>query len=249
MGNGVSAEEAEAVGYRVLGVQPASPASGAGLVSFLDFVVECDGTELKELDSTLIDKIKAFEDKPLACKIYNIKSRQTREVIITPRRGWGGHGLLGVTIRFDTYFKADEQLVRVLEIEDGSPAQIAGLRPQSDYLLGTAERAFADASALNEECARHLNRPVEFYAYNVDTDEVRVITVLPTHDWGGKGLLGAAVAHGYLHRLPARCRNTNGISVEPERPVHPNARNAMSDLDTPAPAAPADGAPPLPHST
>ena len=34
MGQGVSQEEMDAVGYRVLGVQPNSPASTAGLVSF-----------------------------------------------------------------------------------------------------------------------------------------------------------------------------------------------------------------------
>ena len=36
----------ETLGYRILGVQPNSPASAAGLVSFLDFLVGCDGKML-----------------------------------------------------------------------------------------------------------------------------------------------------------------------------------------------------------
>lgn len=36
----------DTLGYRVLGVQPSSPASEAGLVSFLDFVVGADGQML-----------------------------------------------------------------------------------------------------------------------------------------------------------------------------------------------------------
>lgn len=36
----------ETLGYRVLGVQPNSPASAAGLVSFLDFLVGCNGRML-----------------------------------------------------------------------------------------------------------------------------------------------------------------------------------------------------------
>jgi GRASP55/65 PDZ-like domain len=36
----------ETLGYRVLGVQPNSPASRAGLVSFLDFLVGANGTLL-----------------------------------------------------------------------------------------------------------------------------------------------------------------------------------------------------------
>ena len=47
MGQGASQEEADATGYRVLGVQPGSPASAVGLVSFFDFVVACDGVELR----------------------------------------------------------------------------------------------------------------------------------------------------------------------------------------------------------
>jgi hypothetical protein len=59
MGNGASSPEpedypdefakfdgVETLGYRVLGVQPNSPASVAGLVSFLDFLVGCNGEML-----------------------------------------------------------------------------------------------------------------------------------------------------------------------------------------------------------
>jgi hypothetical protein len=48
--------------------------------------------------------------------------------------------MLGVTIRFDSYKEAEDQVIRVLEVEANSPADIAGLQPNSDYLLGTAER-------------------------------------------------------------------------------------------------------------
>lgn len=36
----------DTLGYRVLGVQPSSPAAAAGLVSFLDFLVGCNGKML-----------------------------------------------------------------------------------------------------------------------------------------------------------------------------------------------------------
>ena len=68
------------------------------------------------LDQTFVEMIKASENKPLPLTIYNIKSETTRDVVITPRRGWGGQGMLGVTIRFDTYWRAEESLVRVLEV-------------------------------------------------------------------------------------------------------------------------------------
>ena len=107
-----------------------------------------------------------------------------------------------------------------------------------------ARRASPPAQVLNDECTLHLDKPVEFYVYNTETDEVRVVVLLPTYSWGGGGCLGAAVAHGYLHRLPARCRESNGVSIEPERPVAPNARDAMAVDAPPPPPPPADVPPP-----
>ena len=46
-GNGVDDFDGiETLGYRVLGVQPNSPASAAGLVSFFDFLIGADGEML-----------------------------------------------------------------------------------------------------------------------------------------------------------------------------------------------------------
>ena len=162
-------------------------------MSFFDFVVAANNVPLKVLDSTFVDMIRGSEDKPLPCTVYNIKSETVRDVSIVPSRNWGGQGMLGVTIRFDTYFEADQNLVRVLDIAPGSPAEIAGLTPEKDYLLGTAERVFKDPDALFDECTARLEEPIEMYVYNVDSDEVRVAVVMPTTSWGGEGCLGSCV--------------------------------------------------------
>jgi C-terminal processing protease CtpA/Prc len=190
MGNSASQEELDSVGYRVLGVQPNSPASLAGLVSFFDFIVAADSFPLKVLDQKFVDMIKEHEDKPLPLTIYNIKSETTRDVVITPRRNWGGQGMLGVTIRFDSFWRAEESLVRVLEVVEDSPAELAGLEAEKDYLLGTAEKVFKDTDTLYEEVVKFIDSTIEFYVYNTSTDEVRVVVVMPTENWNGNGCLG-----------------------------------------------------------
>lgn len=72
--------------------------------------------------------------------------------------------------------------VRVLEVVPGSPSHIAGLKPEDDYLLGTAERVFKDPNILLDEVTAHLDQPMAFYVYNTKTDEVRdsLICVGPT---------------------------------------------------------------------
>jgi len=122
--------------------------------------------------------------------------------------------MLGVTIKFDSYRDAEEQILHVLEVETNSPAEIAGLQPFKDYILGTAERAFLDADSLSQELSSNLDKPLEFYVYNSDTDEVRIVVIMPTEDWGGEGVLGANVAFGFLHVLPGHCCRTIGRSSE-----------------------------------
>ena len=50
--------------------------------------------------------------------------------------------------------------------------------------------------------------------YSSETDLVRVVILMPTYSWGGRGLLGSKVGTGYLHRFPKACRGTDGKSVE-----------------------------------
>lgn len=129
-----------AVGYRILGVQSHSPASYTDLVAHFDFIVAANNIPLQTLDTTFIEIIKASEDKPLTLTIYNTKNHTLREVVVVPTRKWPGEGMLGATIRFDSFQDCDDQVVHVLDLEVNSPADIAGLKPGSDYMLGTLEK-------------------------------------------------------------------------------------------------------------
>ncbi len=119
--------------------------------------------------------------------------------------------MLGVTIKFDTYLDAEECLCHVLEVEPDSPADLAGLQAESDYLLGTAEVAYKDTDVLNDSLLSHLDQPLEIYVYSKESDEVRSVVLMPTRQGReGKGVLGADIAHGILHVLPAACCGTIG---------------------------------------
>ncbi|ETN04833.1 hypothetical protein PPTG_14597 [Phytophthora nicotianae INRA-310] len=206
-------EGGECYGFRVLGIQEQSPASTVGFVSFFDFILEANGIRLDTKDATLMELIAQSEDRPMQLKVFNVKAQTTRELQLTPSRKWPGKGLLGVTIRFDSYEGAEDQLLHVLNVAESSPAERAGLRADSDYLLGTPGRVFADAEDLHDEILDALDGSFQCYVYNSLEDQVRIVSIVPTERWGGDGVLGAEVGHGYLHRLPSVCRGTIGSSV------------------------------------
>jgi hypothetical protein len=123
----------------------------------------------------------------------------------------------------------------VLNVETNSPAAICGLVENHDYLLGTTADSFDSISTLSSVLSKHVDRVVEIYVYNTDSDVVRVVALMPTWSWGGNGLLGAELGTGYLHRLPSSSRNTTGSSVERKvrwvgmKPKHPSEQKDFSE--------------------
>jgi S1-C subfamily serine protease len=56
-------------------------------------------------------------------------------------------------------------LFAVQNVAESSPAERAGLRADSDYLLGTPERVFADAEDLHDEILDALDGSFQCYVY------------------------------------------------------------------------------------
>lgn len=216
MGN---ASSESTFGYRVVAVQHASPASSAGLIPFFDFILAANDVTLDKFDAQLLPGIITNSlDQELYLKVLNVKSGTERDVVIVPTRKWGDSGnqesALGMTIRHESYFEADEHVIHVVEVEADSPAALAGLIADKDYLLGTGETVFTDTDVLYDALNANIDKPVEFYVYNSESDEVRITVIMPNNQWGGEGILGASCAHGLLHKLPAECCRTNGIIHE-----------------------------------
>ena len=57
-------------------------------------------------------------------------------------------------------------------------------------------QVFKDAEVLSQELQENEDKPVEFYVYNSETDEVRVVVLLPTLNWGGEGKTHAISTYG-----------------------------------------------------
>jgi hypothetical protein len=91
----------------------------------------------------------------------------------------------------------------VLDVPSNSPADLAGLLPYGDYILGSPEGVLHGEGGLGELVEDHIGRPMRLYVYNNEFDVTREVTVQPSRDWGGAGALGCMLGYGALHRLPA----------------------------------------------
>jgi len=188
-------------GYHVLRVQDGSPGQKAGLEAFFDFVVAIGNTRLNQDNDTLKHLLKANVEKEVAMTVYSSKTQTVREVFITPSTLWGGQGLLGVSIRFCSFEGANENVWHILEVSPSSPAELAGLRQYSDYIIG-ADSVLHESEDLFSLIEAHEGRPLKLYVYNTETDHCREVTITPNGAWGGEGSLGCGIGYGYLHRIP-----------------------------------------------
>lgn len=109
---------------------------------------------------------------------------------------------LGLSLQFAPISLA-ANIWHVLDVPANSPADVAGLLPYSDYILGSPEGALHGESALGELVEDFIGRPLRLYVYNNEYNVAREVTIQPSRSWGGDGALGCTLGYGALHRLPA----------------------------------------------
>ncbi|KAJ1929143.1 hypothetical protein IWQ60_001247 [Tieghemiomyces parasiticus] len=207
MGAEQSAENPQNVwGFHVLQVFNRSPAFEVGLVPYFDFIVSVNDHVLTEADAqTLIDAVQSHIDQPVRLGVYSAQQHTLRQVELVPRRAWSDdpqQGVLGCLVRFCNARHVEENVWHVLDVTRDSPAFAAGLHAHQDYIVGTPEAAFHNEMDFSYMVAHHVGRPLKLLVYNSKLNTCRQVSITPSRDWGGEGLLGCDIGFGYLHRIP-----------------------------------------------
>lgn len=83
---------------------------------------------------------------------------------------------------------------------DNGPAQVAGLIPDEDYIIGCQDGLLATGGneLLADVVRSRASQSLVLYIYNKVSDSVRPVTV----NIGPDGRLGCNIGYGFLHRIP-----------------------------------------------
>ncbi|XP_026190330.1 uncharacterized protein LOC34620408 [Cyclospora cayetanensis] len=202
MGNAAPTGEA---GFRVLRIQPGTPAETADFELFFDFIIQIENESLCSPDvsvQSVLKRIDAAEGRPMRLTVYNARHRMNREVYVQPARAASSLVLLGVSLQYCPFEEALSSPLRVLGVLDASPAQKANLQEGSDYILGDEKGAYRGVSDLIMAAEEHMGSSLTLFVFNKDTERVRRLVLQPCDNWGGEGCLGCDVGSGFLHRVP-----------------------------------------------
>uniref|UniRef100_A0A3P9QDF7 Golgi reassembly-stacking protein 1-like n=1 Tax=Poecilia reticulata TaxID=8081 RepID=A0A3P9QDF7_POERE len=187
-------------GYHVHGVQEDSPAQKAGLEPFFDFILSIGNTRLNKESDLLRDLLKANVEKAVRLEVYNSKTQRVRELEVTPSNMWGGQGLLGASVRFCSFEGVNENVWHVLDVEENSPAALAGLIAHDDFIVG-ADQVLQDSEDFFSLIEANEGKPLKLLVYNTQTEQCREIVVTPNGAWGGEGRLTSFVCFYHLPTL------------------------------------------------
>ncbi|KAI8883436.1 hypothetical protein K501DRAFT_90832, partial [Backusella circina FSU 941] len=195
-------------GFHVLKVKKNSPAFHAGIEEFFDYIVSINDERFNNGNSQLlVSTLQKSEGMPLKIGLYSSKNQTIKEVSLTPSKDWSADdpeekSLIGCSIRFCSFEHAGENVWHVLEVASHSPAEMAGLAPFSDYIIGSPHMTLRNEDDFYGLVEEFLNKTLILYVYNSKSDSCREVILVPNHEWGGEGSLGCDVGYGYLHRIP-----------------------------------------------
>ncbi|KAM3822801.1 Golgi reassembly-stacking protein 1 isoform 1-T1 [Vipera latastei] len=107
-----------------------------------------------------------------------------------------------------------------VDVEPASPAALAGLKPHSDYIIGS-DQILHESEDFFSLIDSHEGKPLKLVVYNTEMDACREVFVTPNGAWGGEGSLGCGIGYGYLHRIPtqaAALKRATKAGVSPPLP-------------------------------
>ncbi|CAO3637594.1 unnamed protein product [Cunninghamella echinulata] len=198
---GVNSAEYGRYGFHILKVKENSPAFHAGIEQFFDYIVAINGINLENGDNiTLQSTIKENENKPIVLTIYSSKEVAFR----------------GCSLRYCTYERAGEYVWHILDVSSNSPAEMAGIIPHTDYIIGSPQAVLKGDDDFYNLVEDNLGKPLRLYVYNTEWDSCREVVIVPNHDWGGTGSLGCDVGFGLLHKIP-RKKHSNAVNIDQQQ--------------------------------
>ncbi|MCJ1254272.1 hypothetical protein MMC24_002086 [Lignoscripta atroalba] len=170
-----------------------------GIEPWYDFIIGINGRQIDDPDPNLFaTEVRNCAGSTVTLTIWNAKGQRIRTLqtpVPTPSP------TLGITLQW-TPISNTEDVWHVLDVIPNSPADIAGLLPYGDYIIGTPEGMVHGESGLGELVEDYLSRPLRLYVYNHEYAVTRIVTITPSRNWGGNGALGCVLGFGALHRLP-----------------------------------------------
>ena len=156
-----------------------------------------------------------YSGKQVNLIVYSSKTLNLRNVSVIPTQNG-----LGLECKYCDFEYAHERVWHILEVFKNSPAEIAGLEGESDYIIGTTQKPLKEKDDFSRMIQDLHGTPVDLMVYNAVKDTIRFVYVIPNSEWGGNGSLGCDIGYGVSHRIALKRGETDRPSRNPPSKQH-----------------------------
>ncbi|PTD09628.1 putative protein C1D4.02c [Fusarium culmorum] len=154
---------------------------------WFDFIVGINGRPIEDPEPALFSQeVRNCAGSTVTLGLWSAKGQRTREIHAPVAPDTAS---LGLSLQYAPLALA-ANIWHVLDVPANSPADVAGLLPYSDYILGSPEGALYGEGGLGELVEDFIGRPMRIWVYNNEYNVTREVTIQPSRDWGGQGALG-----------------------------------------------------------
>ena len=107
------------------------------------------------------------------------------------------HSSVGKDIDDSSLSTKDQKTFNILHVSPNSPASRAKLIPYFDYIISVngINVVQETPNVVAEMAKTHIDKPLRFGVYNSRTDTIREVSIVPSNNWGGNGLLGCSIRY------------------------------------------------------
>ncbi|KAK5126079.1 hypothetical protein LTR85_011434 [Meristemomyces frigidus] len=170
------------------------------LEPWFDFIIGINGHTIDNADPSLFaTEVRNSAGSTISLGVFGTKGQQIREIYVSVPSEQKG---LGLALQWAA-LNVTEDVWHILDVMPNSPADVAGLLPYSDYVIGSPDGNLQGDAGLGGLVEQSMEQPLRLYVYNHEYDVTRMVTITPSKNWGGEGALGCVLGYGALHRVPA----------------------------------------------
>jgi hypothetical protein len=172
------------------------------LEPWFDFIIGINGRNIDNPDASLfVTEVRNCAGSTISLGVYGAKGQSVREMYVSVPHDVAQKGL-GLALQWSPLNMTDD-VWHILDVMPNSPADVAGLLPYGDYVIGSPDGTLRGDAGLGNLVEHFMEQPLRLWVYNHEYDVTRMITITPSKNWGGDGALGCVLGYGALHRVPA----------------------------------------------
>ncbi|KAF2433778.1 hypothetical protein EJ08DRAFT_647075 [Tothia fuscella] len=170
------------------------------LEPWFDFIIGINGRTIDNPSPHLLTtELHNCAGTSISLGIWSAKGQRIREIYVPiPKE----NPSLGLSLQWQQLSSTDD-VWHIMDVAPNSPADIAGLLPYGDYVIGASDVVVRGEGGLVGLVEDNIDHPIKLLVYNHEYNVTRPVDITPSKTWGGLGSLGCTLGFGALHRIPA----------------------------------------------